>query len=77
MTGAERGPWVVYKMTVWGRELGPNAVCEQADWDAMELARPGHHALIRAGIASEAEAESLARSSPGGTAPRAARLKAR
>ncbi len=61
--------WVVYKMTVWGRQAGSNAVCTQHEWDAMELARPGHHALIRAGVANEGEAERLARESPGGTAP--------
>ena len=68
--------WVVYKMTVWGKPPGPNAVCEQAEWDEMERARPGYHTLIRAGIPNEPEAERLAREAPGGTtAP--ARLKAR
>jgi hypothetical protein len=61
--------WVVYKMTVWGHLPGPNAVCSQAEWDEMERRRPAYHLLIRAGISSEAEAEKLARSEPGGTAP--------
>jgi hypothetical protein len=69
--------WVVYKMTVWGHQSGSNAVCQQAEWDEMERARPGHHTLIRAGITSEQEAERLARGSPGGTAPGAVRLMAR
>ena len=56
--------WVVYRMTIHGKPTGMNAVCEQCEWDAMELAQPGHHALIRAGITSEVEAERLARSSP-------------
>ena len=69
--------WVVYKMTLWGKLPGPNAVCEQAEWDQMEQARPGHHTLIRAGIASEPEAERLAREAPGGTAVKGAILRAR
>ena len=43
---------------------GPNAVCEQSEWEAMERDRPGLHTLIRSGIASEGEAERLARSTP-------------
>jgi hypothetical protein len=57
--------WVVYKMNLAGLG-GPNAVCEQAEWDEMERAQPGHHTLIKAGITSEPEAERLAREAPGG-----------
>jgi hypothetical protein len=57
--------WVVYLMTVYGKESAMNAVCEQAEWDAMELARPGYHTLVKSGIASEAEAERLARGTSG------------
>ena len=53
--------WVVYKMTIAGKHTGINAVCEQSEWDAMELAWPGYHTLVKSGIASEAEAERLAR----------------
>lgn len=35
----------------------------------MELARPGHHNLIRKGIATEVEAETLARHHPTGGRP--------
>jgi hypothetical protein len=42
-----------------------NVVCEQGEWDAMELARPSHYKLVRAGIATEAEAERLARGTSG------------
>ena len=56
--------WVVYRMTLHGKQEGVNAVCEQGEWDALELSRPGYHTLIRAGIASEAEAEMLARGAP-------------
>ena len=54
--------WVVYKMTLHGKPVGVNAVCEQAEWDAMELSRPGYHQLIQSGIVNEGEAERLARS---------------
>ena len=64
--------WVVYRMTLHGKQDGGKAVCEQVEWDAMELARPGHHALLRAGIGSEAEAERLARGSSGDAVPRGA-----
>ena len=69
--------WVVYLKTVHGKESGMKAVCAQAEWDAMERAQPGYHTLIRAGIASEGEAERLARGAPGGTAAGTVRLKAR
>ena len=64
--------WVVYKMNLAGPQ-GPNAVCEQAEWDAMELAKPGQHVLVRSGIASEAEAERLARGTSGDPTPQAPR----
>jgi hypothetical protein len=54
--------WVVYLMKLHGKKSGRNAVCEQEEWEAMERGRPGYHTLIQAGIASEAEAERLARS---------------
>lgn len=53
--------WVVYLMTLHGKKAGVNAVCEQGEWDAMELARPGYHKLIKSGITNEGEAEQLAR----------------
>ena len=70
MKARRAGPWVIYRMAVKGSSAGVNAVCEQAEWDAMELARPGIHALLRAGIGNEAEAERLARGSSGDTIPR-------
>ena len=56
--------WVVYRMTIHGKPTAMNAVCEQSEWEAMELAAPGYHTLSRAGITNEGEAERLARSSP-------------
>jgi hypothetical protein len=57
--------WVVYKMTIHGKLSGVNAVCKQDEWDAMEQDRPGYHTLVQAGIATEGEAERLARSGQG------------
>jgi hypothetical protein len=57
--------WVVYRMTLHGKPNGMNAVCEQGEWDAMELAQPGHHTLIQGGITNEGEAERLARGTAG------------
>jgi hypothetical protein len=57
--------WVVYKRTTRGKQgkmSAMNAICEQGEWDEMELAQPGYHTLIRAGITIEADAERLARS---------------
>jgi hypothetical protein len=56
--------WVVYRMTIHGKNTGMNAVCEQGEWEVMERANPGYHTLVRAGIPNEAEAERLARSCP-------------
>jgi hypothetical protein len=57
--------WVVYQMLLDKKPQALNVVCEQGEWDAMELARPGHYKLVRAGIATEAEAERLARGTSG------------
>ena len=57
----DAGPWVVYERTVKGRPSGINVVCEQADWDALDGESPGVHTLVRAGIATEGEAERQAR----------------
>jgi hypothetical protein len=69
------GGWVVYGVAVHGKPGEVRAVCEQGEWDAMESASPGHHKLIKEGIASEAEAEALARA--GVVAAEAAKLQAR
>jgi hypothetical protein len=58
--GAVPVTWVVYRKTIH-KQSGFNAVCEQSEWDEMELHRPGYHTLIQAGIATEVEAERLAR----------------
>lgn len=65
--------WVVYRKTLGGNAAGANAVCEQAEWDKMEAARPGYHTLIRDRIWNEGEAERLARGTSGDTPVRAGR----
>ena len=60
--------WVVYQTTVRGKQgksTTMNVICEQGEWDAMELAQPGLHTLVQGGITSEGEAERLARGSAG------------
>ncbi len=57
--------WVVYEMGAAGKDQGINVVCEEGEWDALELAQPGKHKLIRRGITHEAEAEKLARGTSG------------
>jgi hypothetical protein len=63
MRNQEFATWVVYLMTLHNKP-SVKAVCEQSEWDAMEIARPGYHQLIRGGVESETEAERLARASP-------------
>jgi hypothetical protein len=72
MRTTRKTAWVVYQAAVKGMEQGPNAVCDQAEWDAMEAAAPGRNRLIRGGITNEAEAERLARGTSGDSVPRGA-----
>lgn len=67
--------WVVYLMTVHKKPSGMMSVCQQGEWDAMELARPGYHVLIKAGITNEGEAERLARGDSGQSRPRGWKLR--
>jgi hypothetical protein len=60
----ECGSWVVYRMTLYRKLTQRYAVCEQSEWDTMQLSQPGSHTLVLAGIANEGEAERLARSCP-------------
>jgi hypothetical protein len=65
--------WVVYLMTV-GKHGGMRAVCEQTEWNAMELARPGYHQFIQGGFTCEAEAELVARGVSGDAKPRGSKF---
>lgn len=69
--------WVVYLMTIHGKSDRMSAVCTQSEWDAMELSKPGYQTLVRSGIASETEAEKLARDSSGWVPAPSPRLKPR
>jgi hypothetical protein len=57
--------WAVYRVNIEGKAAGVNVVCEQGEWDQLELAHPGRYTLVRSGIPSEAEAERLARGTSG------------
>jgi hypothetical protein len=61
--------WVVYKTIASSRAPAMSVVCDQGEWDAMELVRPGYQTLVRAGITNEAEAETLARAMSGYVPP--------
>jgi hypothetical protein len=69
----DSGPWVVYLKPIHKQVEPMNAVCSQLEWDAMERTRPGHHPLVHSGIASEREAELLARGTSGDAKPRQSR----
>ena len=45
-------------------------MCEQREWEAMDLAKPGYYTLIQSGISNEGEAERLARGTSGDRPPR-------
>ena len=62
--------WVIYQVVNKGVVSGPNAVCELAEWEAMERARPGAQCVVQLGIASEGLAERLARGTSGDPVPR-------
>ena len=61
----ETGSWVVYLMTIHNQHDGRRAVCSQADWDALDRARPCYHRLLHTGIPNEHDAELLARGTSG------------
>lgn len=56
--------WVVYQTPIRNKPGLLRAICETSEWAAMEAARPGYCTLIQAGIATEGEAEQLARGDP-------------
>ena len=65
--------WVIYQAVIKGLVCGPNAVCDQQEWEAMERARPGAQSLVQCGIATEGAAERLARGTSGDPKPRVPR----
>jgi hypothetical protein len=73
VTPSRETSWVVYQAVVKGDAPGPKGVCEQAEWEAMERAKPGGTVVIQAGIVDEGVAERLARGTSGDTKPRVTR----
>jgi len=61
MDTKQPGSWVVYERHVPGRHLGCMAVCDQAEWAALEAASPGAYTLVQGGITNEGVAERAAR----------------
>ena len=68
--------WVIYQAVSKGVVSGPNAVCELAEWEAMERTRPGAQCVVQMGIASEGLAERLARGTSGDPVQRLKRATA-
>ena len=65
--------WVVYSMPLRASDTPMRFICEQSEWDAMNLAKPGYYSLIQAGIENEGEAERLARGTAGEAKSRTAK----
>ena len=55
--------WVVYLKT-FPNKPAMMAVCEQGEWEEIELGRPGLHTLVQGGFTSEGQAEMMARAKP-------------
>jgi hypothetical protein len=55
--------WVIYQTVSKNVAGGPHRVCEQSEWNEMEMLTPGRLCLIQSSIASEAVATRLARGS--------------
>jgi hypothetical protein len=56
--------WVVYQVSL-GRDVSRmNIVCEQGEWEAMELALLGDRTLVRAGMPTVGEARRFAKAVP-------------
>ena len=69
MSKSHAGPWVVYRTEATPRVGATNVVCEQSEWDALQVNTTRTHTLIREGIACEPEAELLARGTSGDSKP--------
>ena len=56
--------WVVYQTPTRIKPGVVHAVCDDREWDTLTTGRPGYYTLVQSGIASEGEAEMLARIAP-------------
>ena len=50
--------WVVYSMP---QKTSAFVVCDETEWERINLARPGVNTLVQSGILSESAAERVAR----------------
>ncbi len=64
MANDETGTWVVYDLRIRKDQRVVKAVCRQAEWDALERARPGEQPIVQAGLRTEGEADTVARGEP-------------
>ena len=71
------GEWAVYLMPVKGSPDGLRGVCLQEEWEALDRAKPGVFTLVQGHMASEGQAEQLARGKSGEKPSRAALMAAR
>jgi hypothetical protein len=71
------GEWAVYLMPVKGSTEGLRGVCPQDEWEELDRAKPGVYTLIQGHMASEGQAEQLARGRSGEKPDRAGRFVAR
>jgi len=53
--------WVVYRATFDRKAEGMAAVCDLAEWTALEQSQPGRRVLLKDEFATEGEAEQFAR----------------
>jgi hypothetical protein len=70
MRMAKADGWAVYLMPMKAGQDPVRAVCPQAEWEALDRAKPGHFTLIQGNLSNEGEAERLARGKSGETPPR-------
>lgn len=57
--------WVVYRITLPGKAVGRTVVCTQREWERVNAAQPGLHAILHFAVKTEQEAEKLARGTAG------------
>lgn len=77
MRNARASAWVVYSFSMNGSPDVMRAVCEEAEWEAIDRSKPGFYTLVQAGIANEGEAERLARGTAGEVRPRVTKAAVR
>ncbi|MBI3865622.1 MAG: hypothetical protein HY290_27430 [Planctomycetia bacterium] len=64
--------WVVFQ-ALQGAQSGIRSICTESEWTDILARKPGVNQLVQAGIASETEAEKLARGTSGDAKQRPSR----